>query len=137
MNRIHYSKGYKYQLTKDYHTSTRIRPQKAIDTRYIELHPDGKLTIRAGYAWDGAGGPTLDTKTCRRGACGHDAKYQLIRMGLIQYSSAKEIADDELYEDLIEDGMWKWRASVWRTSVSIFGRNSLSPSDERPVLIAP
>ena len=137
MNRIYYSKGYKYQLAQDYRATTRIRPDHVIDTRYIELHPDGELTIRLGYAWDGASGPTFDTKTCLRGSCGHDAKYQLIRMGLLQYSSAKSIADDELYEDLIEDGMWRWRAKIWRKSVEIFGRNSLSPSDERPVLVAP
>ncbi len=136
MKSIHYRKGYKYQLAKDYHTTTRIRPQMLIDTRYIVLHVDGKLMIRAGYAYDGASGPTFDTKTCLRGACVHDAKYQLIRTGLVQYS-AKVIADDELYEDLIADGMWKWRAHIWHKSVEVFGRNSLSPSDERPILIAP
>lgn len=136
MNCIYYRKGYKYQLAKDYHTTTRIRPDHVIDTRYIELHPDGKLTVRDGYAWDGASGPTLDTKTTMRGSLGHDVKYQLIRMSLIDYTM-KVIADEELYEDLTEDGMWDWRASVWHKSVSIFGRNSLSPSDERQILVAP
>jgi len=136
MNAIRYRKGYKYQLAEDYHSTTRLRPDHVIDTRYIGLHPDGNLTVRSGYAWDGASGPTIDTKNCLRGSLAHDVKYQLIRSGLLSYCS-KVIADEELHEDLLADGMNKWRAWVWWYSVDAFGRRSLSPSDEPMLWVAP
>lgn len=136
MQMIKYRSGYKYQLTEDYCTITRIRPLHTIRIAYITLTPDGELTGHAGYAWDGPSGPTFDTRTFLRGSCGHDMKYQLIRLGLIDHY-LKVIADDELREDCLEDGMWKVRAWwVW-AGVSKFGRASTLPSAEPPILSAP
>ena len=136
MKLISYRKGYKYQLAEDYTVQTKLRPVQAIETRYILLSVDGLLTIENGYAWDGASGPSFDTRDSMRGSLGHDAKYQLIRMRLLDYS-AKVIADQELYDDLVEDKMWRWRAAYWLKSVKIFGYISLAPKSVSEVLTTP
>jgi hypothetical protein len=136
MKLISYRKGYKYQLAEDYTVQTKLRPVQAIETRYILLSVDGLLTIENGYAWDGASGPSFDTRDSMRGSLGHDAKYQLIRMRLLDYS-AKVIADQELYDDLVEDKMWRWRAAYWLKSVETFGYISLAPESVSEVLTAP
>lgn len=71
--------GYNYQLTEDYTALTNIRPQYNIDTDFISLSCMGQLTLRKGFAWDGASG-ALDTEGIMRAACEHDAFYRLMRM---------------------------------------------------------
>lgn len=71
-DKIKYRAGYKYQLVSDYIIETKILGYN-IDTKYIKLFPDGKLTIIEGYAWDGCSGPTKDDKTNMRGGLVHDA----------------------------------------------------------------
>ena len=58
---IQYKAGYKYQLTKDHTEQLAIKPERLILTGYLKLTPNGVLTIRAGYAWDGPSGPAIDT----------------------------------------------------------------------------
>ena len=133
---IKYRKGYKYQLVEDYHFQTRIRPEVDIFTHFINLNTKGQGKVRCDYAWDGPSGPTIDTKDAMRGSLGHDAKSQLIRLCLLPYSD-KKIADHEIEEDCIKDGMWKWRAKIWHWTLEKFGRASVMPSWARPALTAP
>ena len=133
---IHYRTGYKYQLASEYITRTDIRPVSAVETPYIELTPEGVLTIRGSYAWDGPSGPTFDSKSALRGSLEHDAKTQLMRLGLIPRNE-KQKMDDEFYDTCVEDGMWKWRASAWRTMLRYFGDASTRPSAEPIVRTAP
>ncbi len=43
---------------------------------YADADPiDGVLTIRSGYAWDGPGGPAMDTPAAMYGSLSHDALY--------------------------------------------------------------
>jgi len=114
---------YKYRLDEDYTIKTNIL-EYDVNLPYISLDPIGYLTIKKGYCWDGASGPTWDTKSCRRGSMLHDACYQLIRMGFIPYSF-KEYADTLLHDICIEDGMWQWRADAWIWAVDVFGRFAL------------
>ena len=58
---IIYKDGYKYQLCKTYTIDTAIYPKENITTFFIDLNTKGKLTIRKGYAWDGASGIAFDT----------------------------------------------------------------------------
>jgi predicted membrane-bound dolichyl-phosphate-mannose-protein mannosyltransferase len=51
---ITYKYGYKYQLCETYTIDTVIYPKENITTFFIDLNTKGKLTIRKGYAWDGA-----------------------------------------------------------------------------------
>jgi len=129
---VKYKAGYKYQLVEDEWFFTRIFGH-TIKTDYIELHSMGTLIIRKGYAWDGATG-AVDTNTILRGSVGHDALYQLIRMGLLSRGHKKE-ADDLLELCCIEDGMWGPRVKLVRAGVDKMGFIGLR--DERMILEAP
>ena len=88
MDKIFYTSGYKYQLHKDAMVQTGIIPTEPIFTQFIDLSATGLLIIRAGYAWDGPSGPTIDRpkKHVMRGALVHDALYQLMRLKLLPQS---------------------------------------------------
>lgn len=131
-----YRSGYKYQLAEDEVRKTTLAPKESISTRYIRLDTDGTFTVREGYAWDGASGPTRDTPNSMRGSLFHDAGYQLIRLGLL--SADHKLAIDQLfYELLLEDGMLEGRAGIWHAAVVRFGGPSIDPAAEHPILTAP
>ena len=118
---IHYIAGYKYQLKSLYLAETGISLPNAIETDYISLSATGLLTIRAGYAWDGASSPASDTKTFMRGSLEHDALYQLMRLSLLP-QSYREAANKRLRQVCLEDGMWPVRAWwVYQQGVRQFG----------------
>ena len=133
---IKYKKGFKYQLAETHACVVDIHPFAEIDTDFIRLTPEGTLTLRKGYAWDGPSGPTFDTKTFMRGSLVHDALYQLIRMRLLPRSS-KEAADDELYDICISVGMWKMRAKWVFTALRLGGRRATLPENQKAVHEAP
>lgn len=97
-NFISYKEGYKYQLVEPLTIQTRVRGYSA-KTDFIQLFLNGIMMVFIGYAWDGATG-FPDIKAVMRGSCGHDALYQLIRMGLIP-ESCKEAAD-KTFADICE-----------------------------------
>lgn len=131
-----YRKGYKYQLAEDEVFRTSIYPGIDIDTQFINLTRDGTLTVRSGYAWDGASGPTIDTKSSMRGSLCHDALYQLIRQKWLPETWRKK-ADDEIYKCLVQDGMWKWRAKIWRRELKKFAGFAADPKNVKKVYEAP
>ena len=110
---------YKYQLTRDYSVPIQIQGC-GFDTPYLKLTPDGELTIKARYAWDGPSGPTIDTRTFMRGALVHDGLYQLIREGRIGPEQRK-YADILLRRICREDGMSAVRALYVYWFVRWFG----------------
>ena len=137
MKYILYKSGYKYQLSTTYIITIPLTPPAGIVTDYIALTVTGTLIISAGYAWDGASGPALDsifgTKAIMRGALVHDALYQLIRLGLLPETERKK-ADDILRDICLEDGMTTVRAwYVWK-AVRMFGGIA---NKERPIMHAP
>jgi hypothetical protein len=93
MTCIRYGAGYAYQLRAGYRV---LLPELADLTRaaqfttWLELWPDGTLVISPGYAWDGASGPTYDSKSSMRASLVHDALYQLMRLGLLSQSFKTE-----------------------------------------------
>ena len=138
MQKIRYQEGYKYRLYEQRITKVSIQPETNIVTNFITLSQDGILAIKAGYAWDGASGPTWDDKTNMRGSLVHDALCQLMRLGLLP-QSCKEQAHRALQKVMIEDGAFKIRAWYYYKAVSSrFGDKSCSPGYEPyPVLTAP
>jgi hypothetical protein len=133
---IAYRAGYKYQLAEDYHTTIEIHPPAAVSNRYVRLMPDGQLTIRRDYAWDGPSGPTVDTPSFARGSLVHDALYQLIREGLIEPGHRKT-ADKILKRMCREDGMLSIRAWWVYNAVRLFGGPAADPANDHPVMRAP
>lgn len=136
---IRYSPGYKYQLRAGYavrlpELADPLRPP--IVTDWLELDPDGTLRFRPGYAWDGASGPTYDSKSSMRPSLGHDGLYQLMRMGLLSMAY-REIVDEIFKRMCLEDGMWSWRATLWHMAVRTFGKPGADPATVEPDECAP
>ena len=118
--RIAYRSGYKYQLAEDYATMLHFLPPCSVDHAWFTIRPDGAVTVRAGYAWDGPSGPTLDTPDSMRGALLHDVLYQALREKLLpQY--IRPLADRELEIVCRSDGMIVLRAKAWRIAVRLAG----------------
>ncbi len=136
METIFYKKGYKYQLFLDYPVNVSIYPRQDILTQFASLTQKGLLTIHAGYAWDGASGPAIDTKNFMRGALVHDALYQLIRTGFIG-EDWRKAADKELHKICLEDGMSRIRAWWVYRAVRLGGGPSAKPEHEPKVHAAP
>lgn len=130
-----YQKGFKYQLVETLRYDTGIVQGKDVVTHFIELSPTGILSIKEGYAWDGASGPTIDTKSSMRAALVHDALYQLMRQEYldIEYRHA---ADRILRDILIKDGMWKWRANIWYKAVRKAAKEAALPKNKRKTYTA-
>lgn len=93
---------------------------RACKTDWVELDRNGVMNLSAGYAWDGASGIAINTKNSVRASCGHDALYQLIRLGLLPRTKRLQ-ADSDLRKWLIEDGMLELRAGIWFLAVRLFG----------------
>lgn len=93
---------------------------------FIELEPDGTLTIHAGYCWDGPSGPSVDTLTFMRASLVHDALYQLMREEKLP-QSCRLPADELMREMNLEDGMGSFRAWYTYHAVRLGGASSAKP----------
>lgn len=132
---IKYSRGSKYQLRRDAWFKTDILGHN-VSTEYLHLHDDGWLLIRKGYTWDGASGPTIDTKSSMRGSLVHDAFYQLIRLESIP-RECRILADKELKKKCIMDRMWKCRAKLWYKILRRYAAPAAHPDYKRKEYTAP
>jgi hypothetical protein len=135
-DKIKYRSGYKHQLFEDYEVQTDIFPPVDIYTKHINLTTEGLLFIKQGYAWDGASGPTFDTKSSMRGSLVHDALYQLMRMGLLAFMW-RYVIDKLLQTICVEDGMYRWRAWAWFKAVRWAAGSFALPENKREVHEAP
>ena len=130
---ISYRKGYKYQLAKKYTIPTGIVGHDIVE-KYFGMNNAGILTIKAGYAFDGASGG-IDTPSFMRGSLVHDVLCQMIAEKLI--STNRQKAADELLRSIcIEDGMSRLRAWWVYKAVRFHFRNGHMPKTN-PVLTAP
>jgi len=132
---MRYRKGYKYQLTEDEQVYLpRYKDDVDIETDYIKLYKDGELIIKRGYAWDGASGGAIDTKTIMRASCVHDALYQLIRMGKL--SRSKRMWSDGIMRHIcLLDRMASPRAAWVHWFLRKFGWSAVRKPKE--IFIAP
>jgi hypothetical protein len=134
---IHYAEGYKYQLRDTYTIKTGIRPLTAVSTHFLALDCDGNLTIAEGYAWDGASGPTWDSKCSMRASLVHDALYQLMRLELLSAEKHRAAADALFERICVQDKMWRIRAAAWHWAVRNFARRATEAESEPPDECAP
>lgn len=125
---ICYSRGYKYQNNRTWWVQTEILGVTASVPGYIDLAPDGRLTIHEGYAWDGASRPAIDTRDFMRGSLAHDAGYQLIREGKIS-DRHREAFDELLVKLCKEDGMRSIRARWVLWAVKNFAAHAAARRD--------
>ena len=60
--KIRFRNGYKSQLvdTIAFQLPRELWPDNLIDTEFLRVDCSGAATVRAGYAWDRASGPTVD-----------------------------------------------------------------------------
>ena len=131
-----YREGYKYQLAEDEIAETGFSLPKGVRSRFINLTKTGKLTIKDGYAWDGASGPTFDTEAAMTPSLIHDALYQLMRHELIPQSF--RVPADELFIKLCRDrGMWFLRARLWWRGLQIANGEAALPENKKKVFEAP
>ena len=68
---------YKYQLKADSSFRVPVEGYK-IDEDYYSLNEFGTLTLKKGYAWNGATA-AIDTKNFIESSAVHDSLYQLIK----------------------------------------------------------
>jgi hypothetical protein len=118
---IFYKAGYKYQLTRDYAVQTGIFVPEEIVYPFFTLKTNGVLMVCRGYAWDGASGPTFDTKSSMRPSLVHDCFCQMAKDRKIDYKTYAPQYNELFKRMCIEDGMWPARAALWKAGV-IVGR---------------
>ena len=116
---IYYKKGYKYQLTRQYHIKLSFAPRYPFTTKWFSLGVDGVLAIHAGYAWDGATG-ARDAPEIMRASLVHDVLYQAMRLGLLDQAYRMK-ADEELRKICLEAGMNPVKADIVFLAVQGFG----------------
>ncbi len=123
--------NYKYQLLEEFSYQTTITGFEA-NHDFIQLREDGQLVIKKHYAWDGASGPTWDTKNSMRASLVHDAFYQLLRLESLPQSQI--VPADQLFKKmLIEDGMSKVRAWIWYRGLRLANGAAAKPGTQDPI----
>ena len=101
-------------------------PAAASEANRVRLDGKGQMLLEPDYRWDGASGLTIDTVSARRAALAHDACYTLLRQRRLGPSGETErkLADLWLWDLLLEDGMWRFRAGYWHWAVCRFGASA-------------
>ena len=121
---------YKYKLSTEFKYEFDNKPflhhNHMLNNNYLSIS-GGALAIRKGYCWDGASGPTIDTKNVMKASLVHDALYQLLREGTL-IKSARKKADNIFREICLEQGMSRFRAWYLYTGLRMFGARAAKPS---------
>lgn len=135
--KIHYIEGMKYWVAFDVPPiKTPIIGVRIVD-RFFILEEDGTLWIFAGFAWNGASGPTFDTKSSIGPSTVHDIFCICMRDGRLDYDKWQDTVNDFFRQQCIEDGMWGWRASLWHSGVEFGDAGNPDQGPDRRVLEAP
>jgi len=136
-DKIYYTDGWDYVLSRPYSVFTGIFPKKPVlHEGDFYLNTDGVLHIEGGYPWDGATGG-LDTKNAMRASLVHDCFCEVMRRGDLPYDTFSPLVHDLLGDIGVEDGMWEFRAEAWRRATRIFRGGHPSHPDPHPELEAP
>jgi len=109
---------YKYQLKSESSFKTEIKGYK-VESDYYSLDVAGWLSLKKGYAWNGATA-AIDSEDFMNASAIHDAFYQMIAQG--ELPEAERIsADEELRRFCIAAGMTRLRAQYVYLAVRVFG----------------
>jgi len=129
--KIYNIEGYKTELAEDATFTLKGKNKGwACDDKDFSLH-ENTLVIKAGYKWDGASGPTIDTPEVTVASLVHDVGYEMIRLGYIPRNGGKHWFDRQLMhiirtyktEDLSKlNRAWRWfRGWYYYAGVTIGG----------------
>ena len=128
-------RAYKFQVYETEVTKTPIIPEKEIYHEFFMLLMDGTLTVKKGYAWDGASGPVIQTKALLKASLAHDVFFQCMRVGLLP-KSYFEVVNKFLQIQCIQFGMNKLFAWGVYQAVQTCGKKYIEPrpEDKNPVM---
>lgn len=122
---------YKHRITEKLILQTSIFPEKDIVVPFIALRTTGVLEIDPKYMWDGASGPTIDTKNTISPSAGHDALFQLMRMGLLDREVCWKPANADMYRWMRDRKMNYIRAKAWKTGLDMFSYKHTLPREPK------
>ena len=116
---------YKYKFKVEENFSIEL-PFKIPDFEHeYASSKDSVLSVKKGYAWDGASGPIINTRDTLVASLVHDVLYQVMRLNLIKSSKEnRQIADKNFFEILKMNGVNSIRRKVWYLAVRLFGKKS-------------
>lgn len=106
------------------------------DCGLVILHWNGWLDILKGFPWDGASGPTFDTKSTMCASLAHDALYLLMNQGKLDLKTWRPQSDEQLRRLMIRDKAYEFRADSWLWAVNTFAE-SFARKQARPIIQAP
>ena len=127
-----YSRGYKYQLEEDYEVQTPVKDAFVAGHQFV-LYESGLLHISRGFAWDGASGPTFDSKSSMIASLVHDAFCVMMRNGILPYAVYQDTVNEFFKQQCIDAGMWKWRAELWYKAVEFADAGNPNQGPDRIV----
>jgi hypothetical protein len=97
----------------------------------IKITKTGFVTIKENFTF-GASGPTIDTKSSRRGSGLHDGIFYISDQGVFKGPNSLAVmhqSNEEIYRLCIEDGMYKWRAKAWFEALELASHNDWESED--------
>lgn len=103
---VRYRTGYRHVLDAQYEqyvAGAGIFPVEPGGNEFVRLAIDGRLIVRAGYAWNGANWPAINDRAFVRPSLGHDALCQLWELGVID--KAGRAAADKLLGQMLRIDM--------------------------------
>ena len=134
---IRYRAGYQYQLAEDYTVRVPIMPPEDVISHWYALTASGVLLVKKGYAWDGASGPTFDTKSSMRPSLIHDVFCQMMREGQLDYDVWQDRVNQLFKDHCIQDGMNPIRAAIWHAAVEFANAGHPDQGESNPIQEAP
>ena len=120
---------YKHRIREKLILQTSIFPEVDIVVPFIRLSTSGVLEIEHDYMWDGASGPTIDTKNTISPSAGHDALFQLMRMGLLDRGKWWLAANADMYRWMRDRNMAYIRARTWKIGLDMFSYKHTLPRE--------
>lgn len=134
MSTMRYKANYKYQLVEPFVLDVPLRVEQKFTVLgdWVSVFPSGLMSFRAGYAWDGASGPTADTPNTTVPALIHDGLYQLMREGGLPLEY-RATADRLFHNMLVARGMSRLRAWYWYQGVRLGAGHKALPGNGRRV----
>lgn len=133
---LKYTEGYKYQVAEDYVAMTPVKGVH-IEDKYFTLHKSGLLVVNEGCAWDGASGPTIDTKASMSPSLEHDMFCRAMRDRRLSYARWQDTINEFFRQRCKEAGMWGWRADLWHAGVEFGDAGNPAQGPDRKILTAP